>query len=56
VGNLAIIGGLGAAALTFGIVLHQSSKSSMQITEVEDTPWLLQLEPVVNAQGVGVSF
>jgi hypothetical protein len=56
VGNLAILGGLGAAALTFGILLHQTSKSSMQVEEIEDVPWSSQLEPVVDAQGVGFSF
>ncbi len=58
VGNLAIIGGLGAAALTMGILIHQTSKSRMEINEVEDVAGATRssLRPVIDAKGVGFSF
>jgi hypothetical protein len=56
VGNLAIIGGLGAAALTFGILLQHTSKSSMDVEEIEDVPSTVQVRPRLDAKGVGFSF
>jgi hypothetical protein len=58
VGNLAIIGGLGAAALTMGIMIHQTSRTRIQVDEVQENPWAeqSQLRPAVDAKGVGFSF
>ncbi len=58
VGNLAVIGGLGAAALTMGILIHQTSRTRIYINEVEANPWAehSQLQPLVDANGVGFGF
>jgi len=56
VSNIAIIGGLGAAALAFGILLQHTSKSTMAVEEVEDVSSTSQVQPRVDAQGVGFSF
>ena len=56
IGNLAIIGGLGAAALTMGIMIHQTSRTRIQIDEVQENPWAEQARPVIDAKGVGFSF
>ncbi len=58
VGNLAVIGGLGAAALTMGILIHQTSRTRIQIEEVQENPWAehSRLQPVLDAKGVGFGF
>jgi hypothetical protein len=54
--NLSIIGGVGAAALGFGILLHQGSRSSFQLSEIEDERPSASTAPVLDANGVGFRF
>ena len=56
--TLAIIGGGGAIALGFGLLLHQGARSHFQLTEIEDEPAPISSStaPVVDTNGVGFSF